>query len=305
LIFKNTLSILQEGKWQEGFQELLNENIQEWYGKERLEWKSLSCPIWEGQDLDNKSLAIMTDGGIGDAILFSRYFHLIKERWPSCKIHYPGNDNVLELFKEYQINEGTTQKFDYKTSQLALPMVFKTTIDTIPQDPGLILKHIKSFINKTSSKTFKIGLCWKANILSPRDIPLKLLLQLSSPNLTLYSLQFPTPKIQLEKFNARDQLVDLVKEDYTWVDTAKSIFDMDLVISVDTGVAHLSGALQIPTWLLLPKDCAWFWLKDRSDCIWYPTIKLFRQKIQGDWTNVIHEVKKHTGGIELLEGFDK
>jgi len=193
--------------------------------------------------------------------------------------------------------------FDFHAPLLSLPGVFQTVLATIPStvpylfaDPALIA-YWREKLDQVPG--FRIGINWHGRVGDPhaarRDIPLEHILPLAQlPGVRLISLQKSAkPNAQTDSRNQLP-LVDLGDDvDRTrgaFVDTAAIMMNLDLVISSDTSVVHLAGALGVPVWVLLPSTPDWRWLLDRSDSPWYPTMRLFRQKAPGDWSGVFAEI---------------
>ena len=189
-------------------------------------------------------------------------------------------------------------KFDFYCPIMSLPHAFKTDILTIPNKcPYLFLNEIKTEKEKDNSKKnkLKIGVCWAGNPSHKNNHNRSM----SIPDMSkLFSLPFEFHSLQkevsqeslsiLKKFNIIDHHNSL--EDFS--DTAKLIDKIDIIISVDTVIAHLAGALGKKTFLLLPDKSSFLWMDEREDSPWYPTIKIFRQKILGDWQSPIKKIIK-------------
>lgn len=156
----------------------------------------------------------------------------------------------------------------------------------------------------TSHSTFNIGICWHSQVMkdsagtikaSGRSVPLELFASLSNiPNVHLYSLQkgYGTEQMNAIPFSLHDFGSDFDTQHGAFMDTAAIMSNLDLVITVDTSIAHLAGALGVPVWVMLHYGGDWRWFEKRSDSPWYPTMKLFRQPVYGDWNSVIDTIKQ-------------
>jgi glycosyl transferase family 9 (putative heptosyltransferase) len=175
---------------------------------------------------------------------------------------------------------------------MSLPYTFGTTLATIPAAPYLRADPL--FSNTQGGK--RIGLCWadkpQATMIDKRrSIALADLTPiLSAVGCTFVSLQLGPPASQLRTLPAGVMVYDLSPQINDWLDTARLIASLDLVITVDTAVAHLAGALGKPVWMLNRFDTDWRWLLDRADTPWYPTMRIYRQPMAGDWKTPITQM---------------
>jgi hypothetical protein len=150
---------------------------------------------------------------------------------------------------------------------------------------------------RLQGNTRRIGLVWSGNPSMERNrirsIPLELLVPLMRvPDTTFYSLQLVSESEEVKQMPPDVPMIDLAPELKDFADTAAIIASLDLVISVDTSVAHLAGAMGKPVWVLLNKGCDWRWFLEREDSPWYPTARLFRQTTAGGWQEVVNLVEK-------------
>ena len=257
-------------------------------------------PLWLGeQALTGKTLLIYCEQGLGDSIQFCRYALMAQARGAKVILEAPRElFALLSSLKDHVtlIEQGRQlPDFDLHCPLLSLPLAFKTTVATIPAAiPYLDSDTKKQAIwhKRLGAKTKpRVGLAWSGSTLHKNDvnrsIPLSLFASLLELPIEFHALQ---KDIRAEDavFLAnhtgiqthQDELLD-------FSDTAALIAEMDLVISVDTSVAHLAGALAKPVWLLLPYMPDFRWLLDRADSPWYPTATLFRQPVMDDWTSVM------------------
>jgi Flp pilus assembly protein TadD len=254
---------------------------------------------WKGHPLDGKTILLHAEQGFGDAIHFIRYAPLVAGR--GGKIVLECQPALVRLFGNFPgVGQIVTTgqplpAFDYQCPLPSLPGVFGTTMATIPATIPYLAADAEAADAwrkrmEPAGEFLRVGLAWAG---SPdnrndrnRSIPLEKFAPLSAVDgVRFHSLQTAPPPaaggIVLSDWSA--MLTD-------FAETAALIENLDLVISVDTGVAHLAGAMGKPVWLLVPFPPDWRWLLDRADSPWYPTIRLFRQETPGDWDGVIRRV---------------
>ncbi len=266
-------------------------------------------PRWHGESFAGKRLLIFHEQGFGDALHFCRYLPLVKTRGGSVQFsvpkpllrlfsNFPGIDKLIE-HSAAAISE---TQFDLAVPLLSLPNIFGTTLHTIPVSvPYLTAEQhsIAAWRGKVNcpGTNLRVGLAWAGD---PANIPgqirscgLQAMSPLAAiPGLTFYSLQKGAAAQQTNAPPPGMQLIDLTAGIEDFADTAALIMNLDLVISIDTAVAHLAGALGKPVWTLLPAAGEWRWLLARNDSPWYPTMRLFRQSAPGDWNSVMTAVAR-------------
>jgi len=184
---------------------------------------------------------------------------------------------------------------------MRLMAVHGTTPENVYPEPGLLLKNAMRHKNSVTlpgvdDTMLKIGIAWTGNPQmkrnSERSVPLEEMLKLAElPNVVIYGLQIGTQDIN--RLGADQLVCDLTHDikSLGFAGTAAVMLNLDLVITCCTATAHLAGALGVPCWTLLCQNPYWMWLRDRSDSVWYPNTRLFRQKKMCDWSPVIDEVK--------------
>ncbi|TWH47597.1 tetratricopeptide repeat protein [Sporomusa sp. KB1] len=263
-----------------------------------------SRPRWDGENFAGKRLLVYDEQGFGDTLQFCRYLPLVKAR--GGIVQFSTKQPLLRLFTNLPgIDELIEQsgaaiaktQFDLTVPLLSLPHIFGTTLQTIPAGiPYLTVgQHsIAAWRSKMncSGTNLRVGLSWAGD---PANIPgqsrtcgLKAMSPLTGiPGTTFYSLQTGAAAKEANTPPPGMQLIDLTADIADFADTAALIMNLDLVVSVDTAVAHLAGGLGKPVWTLLPSDGEWRWLLARSDTPWYPTMRLFRQSTPGDWNVVM------------------
>ena len=190
--------------------------------------------------------------------------------------------------------------FEYHCPMLSLPLAFKTAVDSIPVDVPYLTpapEQVECWREKLTvpANWLKVGLAWAGNPKHENDRNRSIALSLLGPlctvkNVQFYSLQKGKAAKEAANLPAAMSIIDWTDELHDFSDTAALIAHLDLVISVDTAVAHLAAGMGKPVWLLLAFRPDWRWLLDRDDSPWYPTMRLFRQKILGAWPEVIERV---------------
>jgi tetratricopeptide (TPR) repeat protein len=272
----------------------------------------LPQPVWDGSDISGKTIFLYAEQGFGDTIQFVRFAPLVAER---------GAQVILECQKELKsliqqlrgvhsviTREDPLPEFDVHCPLLSLPLVFNTTPESIPAKipyvaPNTIMLQEWSDKVKNDNARLKVGIVWSGNPKNKADqfrsIPLESFLQLWKIAGGYYSLQKGEGSSQVKKLSEMFKLIDYTDEIHDFSDTAALIENLDLVICVDTAVAHLAGALGKPVWTLLPFNPDWRWMLNREDSPWYPTMRLFRQLSPGDWGSVMDNVEKELWKIMM------
>lgn len=272
---------------------------------DRVKLPALRQPMWQGEALAGKTLLIYPEQGFGDIIQFCRFTKQLKQAgiciWLAAPpeldalLHtLPWVDRVIS--RNQEILEA---KFDYWTFVMSLPKYLAGTLDAIPANtPYLFADPAKTAawrkrLSTTIGDCRRIGLVWAGrpthNKDSSRSMRLADLAPLAAlPNACFVSLQ--KGERSMEAAPTGMELLHLGSELKDFSDTAALLEALDLLICVDTSVAHLAGALGKPAWVLLPYVPDWRWLLEREDTPWYPTLRLFRQPASGDWANVLERV---------------
>jgi glycosyltransferase involved in cell wall biosynthesis/Flp pilus assembly protein TadD len=267
--------------------------------------RDFTQPRWDGGPFAGKTLLIHAEQGLGDMVHFCRYVPLAKAmggrvvlecHWSLVPLlrDLDGADEVVAM-------GAPLPPFDIHCPVMSLVLAFGTTLDTIPaQVPYLPVQPAKAEAWRTrlaGESRRKIGLVWAG---SPtfgadrhRSVPLSLLAPLLDvPDTAFYSLQVGPAQEQLAGSGLANRLTDLSGDLKDFSDTAALVQQLDLVISVDTAVAHLAGGLNRPVWIMIPHAWLdWRWLLDRQDSPWYPSAKLFRQQPGQDWTAVVADLR--------------
>jgi hypothetical protein len=250
-------------------------------------------PPWEGEALNGRRVLVHAEQGFGDAIHFVRYAAMVAGRGGVPVVYCPpvlagllrGAEGVEQVvgFGE------TLPEFDLHCPLLSLPNIFKTTLANIPADVPYIradealVRQWAGRLNGDGRK--KVGLVWAGGIKPPgRSLPLAALAPLGGiPGVKFYSLQKDEAAGELADAPPGLRMDDWSGDLTDFSQTAALIANLDLVITIDTAVAHLAGAMGKPTWVLLKHVPDFRWMLGRTDSPWYPTMRLFRQTRAGDW----------------------
>ncbi|MBP0001288.1 MAG: TIGR03032 family protein [Cyanobacteria bacterium SID2] len=292
---------LQQGDYLRGFAEC------EWRWKTD-EFNPFDCPhpYWKGESISDKTLLVHTEQGAGDAMQFARFLPLAARRCKRLILVCPQPLQAL-----FQTIEGVddvwlpgsmaASAFDTYIPLMSLPHALRIGLDTLPTEIPY-LKAIDRSIDLPPTSNPKVGIVWAGSPTQGRDRDRSCSLNhflpvLENPNLTVYSLQKGDAVADLANLPEAAKPIDLGSHFEDFADTAAAIEQLDLVISVDTSVAHLAGALGKPVWTLLCYSPDWRWMLDRADSPWYPTMRLFRQTRSGDWEGVFRRV-----GTQLTDG---
>jgi tetratricopeptide (TPR) repeat protein len=259
----------------------------------RANFPALPGPIWDGTDLAGRTVLVRAEQGLGDTIQFARYLPMIHAAGGiPILLCEPALVALLRSMPGVQAVAASAGLPDYDcwVDQISLPHVFATTLDTIPSpdrylsaDPALT--HIWRDRLPTGPK---VGLAFAGNPQHRNDRHRSLPLDLATRLPDIPGIRFVN--VQHGRGARALGLPDLTRWMTDYAETAALIENLDLVISVDTSVGHLAGALGKPVWLLLPHAPDWRWLLDRSDSPWYRSVRLFRQQTPGDWTGVLDRV---------------
>lgn len=277
----------------------------------RAEHRTFSVPRWDGRRIPGGTLLLHAEQGFGDALNFARYLPYACERSAAQRVIVECPRALERLMRQsfgapveftiyQQGHEPGPQPFDCYATALSLPFILGIYEPLPMPQPYLQLDPAwrEAWRERLGAATgLRVGLVWAGNAAhvndSRRSVAARCLLPLltSHPGVRFYSLQLEPPNDEAQAL--RDAgLIDLTQQISDFADTAAFISELDLVIAVDTAIVHLSGALGRPVWTLLPLAPDWRWGLEREDTVWYPTMRLFRQKRAGDWDEVIQRVNE-------------
>lgn len=282
-------------------------------GNAMLSWLA-PLPRWQGEDLQGRTLLVWTEQGQGDSLMMMRYLPLLAGRGVgSLKVYC--EPALVRLFQaqpcvEQAIGRDITPSLDgidVHVPMLSLPYLFDTRLETIPVEfpylevpVSLTQDWAEKFVGESR---LKVGLVWAGGKALRYDAKRSLNLDqfapiMQTPGVVFYSLQKGESAQQLAASNW--PVTDWMDECQDFLDTSALVQQLDLVISVDTAVAHLAGALGKPVWLLNRFESEWRWMLEREDSPWYPGLRQFRQTAPGDWESVVapiaNELAKQTAG---------
>ena len=260
--------------------------------------------LWKGQNIKDKTLLVYYEAGYGDTIMFSRFLPLAKKK---CKkLILIGPKPLTPLFRENK-QLGIDEIIDTFVPENVIEFDYHIPLMSIPYALGYDEKDIfvltDGYLGISGKKTeeakekyfntdkIKIGIKWQGNTYydSDRVIPAEKFLSLTDvKNTQFYSFQTFEGSEDTSKLQG---VVDIGKDLVDFSQTAAALGNLELLICNDTSLAHLAGAMGIPTWVILPYEVNWRWHSDLSKCDWYDNVRLFRQKSLGDWDGVFEEVK--------------
>jgi tetratricopeptide (TPR) repeat protein len=271
-------------------------------------------PLWDGAPLDGRTILLYAEQGLGDTLQFIRYAPLVQERGGTVIVECqsrlerllgrsPGIDSLIPT-------GSPLPPFDFRAPLLSLPRILKTTLTMVPAEvpyvfpaPRLV-DSWKKVLGALSG--YKVGIAWSADRRFDWGGRRRVALQQFAPLARIPGVRL----ISLQKGQAADEVGGLSGEfaitDFAaaldeaagpFMDTAAIMKSLDLVISVDTSVAHLAGAVGVPVWIVLPFVPDWRWLMGRDDSPWYPTARLFRQSRPGEWDDVFRRIAVELGRV--------
>jgi tetratricopeptide (TPR) repeat protein len=310
LRYNRAFACLTLGRFEEGWAE------HEWRLKKRehghAQMRELA-PQWRGENLAGKKLLIYAEQGHGDSIQFTRYLPLVAERGGAITltVQEPLRRLYEENFPEIDVtaNLGMRTGFDYQISLMSLPMVFGTTREAIPQNiPYLTAEAARAakWRERVGGDGFKVGIVWQGNPKYPADRlrsfkPTEFAPLRRVAGVRLISLQWtggadhPTglgDGLAMETLGE-----EIVNNPDGFREVAAVMANLDLLVMSDTGPAHLAGALGRPVWVALTRRPDWRWMQEGTTTPWYPTMRLFRQRTQGDWPGVFAEITGELGKL--------
>jgi tetratricopeptide (TPR) repeat protein len=307
--WNRSLAWLQAGNFEQGWPEY------EWrWKRQKAKPHPFRQPLWDGSSLDGRTIVLHLEQGTGDTFQFIRYAPLVKQRGGTVVLHCPAN--LIPLLSRCKgidrlVPDGAElPQGDTQAPLMSLPGIFRTTLATVPATvPYLFVDEarVESWRGHLCSLAgFKVGIAWQGNRNHAwdhhRSVPLSAFAPLASiPGVSLISLQKGYGSEQLRSLGKRLPIVDLPSEQNptaeSFVDTAAIMKNLDLVISVDTSIAHLAGGLGVPVWVGLSLMADWRWLLDCEDAPWYPGMRLFRQTRLGDWAAIFERIKVELQGL--------
>jgi tetratricopeptide (TPR) repeat protein len=308
-----------QAHWNLSLVQLLKGNFKDgWLGYE-WRWKNeetnkiagiraFSQPLWLGEEpLVGKTILLYAEQGLGDTIQFCRYVPMVSALGAKVILEVPsslvGLLHDLESVSQIIPYGDKLPEFDYQCPLLSLPLAFKTNLNNIPSYPHYITSNknkVAQWRQYIGESGFKIAIVWQGSSQNKIDVGRSFSVHLFEglskiKGVRLISLQKNVGVEQLQSLPAEMQ-IEVLPEDFdsssgAFLDSAAVMKCVDLVITSDTALAHLAGALGVKTWLPLKYVPDWRWLLDRDDSPWYPSIKIYRQATRGDWDSVFERIK--------------
>jgi RimJ/RimL family protein N-acetyltransferase/Flp pilus assembly protein TadD len=281
------ISLLAAGRLTEGFQEY------EWRWR-CLTPRKLPQTEWQGENAPGKTLFIHAEQGFGDAIQMARFVRLARER--VGRVILECRPELTRLFEYSHCADvvvpcgSPIHSFDCFIPMLSLPRVLGTTRESIPDETPYLQAPACERMPTAPPGNLKVGIAWAGNPNHHQDATRSISLEALSPlfhlsDISFYNLQHTVPSRDRSRLATLPKIAAFPSGDF--LDTASVIHGLDLVITADTAVSHLAGALGKPVWMLLQHSPDWRWFLDRDDTPWYPNMRLFRQTERNDWTHPI------------------
>ena len=287
------VALLLGGEWEAGWQRY------EWRKRHFAgSFKRPATPEWGGEPLRGRTILVLAEQGLGDTIQFSRYLPLLVAK--GARVALECATSLARLLSHIPSvtahAPGARPAHDCWVDQMSLPRLFGTTPETVP--PPAALAQSGGCWDWALPSGLRVGLVWAGNPLHSNDRrrsidPAMLAPILGAPGCSFVSLQTGP------QAGAMAGVLDLSAQLADWQATAALLGAMDLVVTVDTAVAHLAGTLGVPTWLMLPHAPDWRWMLGRDDTPWYSAMRLFRQDRPGDWAGVVQRVASALTGSRM------
>jgi hypothetical protein len=292
------VTLMQAGQWAEGLAGYEHRPTRRKFLKSIAQGR---VPLWQGEPLDGRRILLVTEQGAGDVVQFIRYAGLLARQGGEVHVVCPpalvplvaGADGVAVAAAT------PNARVDFVEQVMSLPYRLGTRPDSIPaRVPYLHADAVPA--RAVGGSRPRVGIAWSGDPRHPRDLwrssPLDAWMPLlHNPRFEFFSLQAGPRARDLQQ--AGSAIVDLAAGFKDFADTAAAVSGLDLVISVDTAICHIAGALGRPVWTLLAADPDWRWLRQGEHTAWYPTMRLFRQRRLGDWIGVLTDVAAALGSF--------
>jgi hypothetical protein len=301
--FAEAILLLVQGRLREGFEKY------EWRWKlGTLVPRQFPVPLWNGEDLAGRTILLHGEQGYGDTIQGLRYVPLVAARGARVVLEVPpplarlaaSVPGVAELVAAGQ----ALPRFDLSCPMLSLPRAFATTLETIPAEVPYLsppAEALSQWRERLAGAGPRIGIAWAGSPLHRSDAQRSIDIETLAPLLEMkgprwYALQVGERAGDLARLPTGG-VTDLSPHLTDFAETAAAIAHLDLVVTVDTALAHLAGALNRPAWVMLRSRPDWRWLLEREDTPWYPSLRLFRQREREDWAQVVARVTAALGNL--------
>ena len=281
-----------------------------WRTGRALKRREMTAPLWLGaQPIQGKTILLLAEQGFGDTINFARYAPLVAALGATVILDVPSP--LKEIAASVPgialvLEDGEpAPPVDFYCPLMSLPLAFQTEIGTIPANIPYIRPHAERLAKWRArlprNGRLRIGLCWAGSSAHLNDHNRSIAIERFAGILSLSNLDFISVQKEVSEpqaaFLRQHRVVELGQDFENFADTAAALAELDLLISVDTSVAHLAGAMGKAVALLLPLPAEWRWLLDRSDSPWYPTMRLFRQTAIGDWDGPLAQLHEELGTV--------
>jgi tetratricopeptide (TPR) repeat protein len=276
-----------------------------WKVDGKKEWRHFDAPLWLGKEsLCGKTILLHAEQGYGDTIQFCRYAKLVAGKGAKVFLEVQSGLEILLSglagVSQIVVKGEPLPLFDYHCPLLSLPLAFGTGLNSIPADVSYLVSdpvRVSAWRIKLGKQNkLRVGFVWSGNRAHKNDrnrsVALSTLVRLMPDQLQCVCLQKEVSEGDRRIAETEGGMLVFDNELTDFAETAALVSLMDLVVAVDTSVAHLAGAMGKPVWLLLPFDPDWRWLLGRSDSPWYPSARLFRQPATGDWGSVMSMVSE-------------
>ncbi len=299
--FNLSSHLLLEGNFAEGWHEYEQRWLVRQFAGKR---EPFAQPQWRGEPIRGKKIYVYAEQGLGDTLQFVRYVPMLAEL--GAEVILEVQPPLVALLEGLHpavrviVKGERPQEVDWHSPLLSLPGAFGTDLSNIPAPVAYLhtdTSKCADWSRRLATDSLRVGVVWTGNPEHTRDrlrsIPFSQFRRLTGvEGTTFYALQKGLTVAQREELAAAGKVVDLGAELEDFTDTAAIVANLDLVITVDTSVAHLAGALGKPVWILLPHAPDWRWLRERGDSPWYPTARLFRQTVARNWEGVLDQVER-------------
>lgn len=294
------LTLLAKGEYAAGFDEY------EWRWKlDRSPPRGYAQPMWDGGEMKGKTLLVHQEQGFGDMLQFARYLPMVKARAGGATLVVEAQPELARLFSEIEGVDKVVERgaqlpsFDAYVPMMSLARIFATTLDSIPADvPYLKAPDMETLkLPPSLDKQFRVGISWAGRPTHKNDVNRSCEFRhfvefLGIPGITVYSLQKGPREADIREHGCDGLMMNLAPRLTDFADTAAVIEQLDLIITVDTAVGHLAGALGKPVWVVVPFAPDWRWLLEDEGSPWYPNHRLFRQTEPGGWDGVFARLRK-------------
>ncbi len=312
-VYNLSLTRLRLGDWRRGWPEYeARWRFREVHRKPRV----FDQPRWQGEPLDGQRILLHAEQGLGDTIQFCRYAAMVAARGgvPILQVQAPA-ERLMQSLAVVRAGKAETAllgekppAFSLECPLMSLPAVFGATIETVPwqgaylaADPELVSEKQDRFPDIRAAalpaeRSLRVGIAWAGNPGYKADLQRSMKLDsliplLNAPGITWISLQKGPPAKQLTTLPGDVFVWDGSSNDHDLAETAALLATLDLVVTTDTCIAHLAGAMSKPVWILLPHLADWRWMQAVETTPWYPTARLFRQCTPGDWASVVDRIR--------------